>query len=106
MARGSSLSSSRDALTEDSWAGFARVRLNPLVLEANRIVAHGGLDAQSRYYDMLRTQVLQEMDRSGWQFLAVTSATSGCGKSVTACNLAISISRLPKPSVLLVDLDF
>jgi protein-tyrosine kinase len=106
MARGTSLSSTHDTLAEDTSTGFASVRLNPVLLETHRIVAHGGLDAQSRYYDMLRTQVLQEMDRSGWQFLAVTSATSGCGKSVTACNLAMSIARLPKHSVLLVDLDF
>ncbi len=54
---------------------------------------------------MLRTQVLQEMDKKSWQFLAVTSPTAGCGKTVTACNLALSISRLPERSVLLVDLD-
>jgi Mrp family chromosome partitioning ATPase len=45
------------------------------------------------------------MDHNGWQFLAVTSATAGCGKSVTACNLAISIARLAERSVLLVDFD-
>jgi protein-tyrosine kinase len=106
IARGGSLSSPPTAPTDELSAGFATVHLNPALLEAHRIVAHGGLDAQARYYDMLRTQVLQEMDRSAWQFLAVTSATSGCGKSVTACNLAISIARLPKHSVLLVDLDF
>jgi len=82
------------------------VRLNPAHLEANRIVAHGGTSGQAgRYYDMLRTQVLQEMDKKGWQFLAVTSPTPGCGKTVTACNLAMSIARLPERSVLLVDLD-
>jgi protein-tyrosine kinase len=106
MARGTPLAPTHDASIEDAPAGFARARLNPALLEAHRIVAHGGLDAQSHFYDMLRTQVLQEMDRSGWQFLAVTSPTAGCGKSVTACNLAISISRLPKHSVLLVDFDF
>src|SRR5262249_35725436 len=58
-----------------------------------------------RYYDMLRTQVLQEMDKKSWQFLAVTSPTAGCGKTVTACNLAMSIARLPERQVLLVDLD-
>ena len=42
---------------------------------------------------------------NGWQFLAVTSATAGCGKSVTACNLAMSIARLAERSVLLVDMD-
>src|SRR5207237_3767040 len=45
------------------------------------------------------------MDDNGWQFLAVTSATAGCGKTVTACNLALSISRLAERSVLLVDMD-
>jgi Mrp family chromosome partitioning ATPase len=45
------------------------------------------------------------MDKKSWQFLAVTSPTAACGKTVTACNLAMSISRLPERSVLLVDLD-
>jgi protein-tyrosine kinase len=81
------------------------VRLNPGHLEASRIVAHGASAQHGRYYDMLRTQVLQEMDKKSWQFLAITSPTAGCGKSVTACNLAMSIARLPERSVLLVDLD-
>lgn len=80
------------------------VRLNAKHLESTRIVSHGAGD-HGRYYDMLRTQVLQEMDKKSWQFLAITSPTAGCGKSVTACNLAMSIARLPERSVLLVDLD-
>ncbi|MDG4870044.1 hypothetical protein P8631_18810, partial [Guyparkeria sp. 1SP6A2] len=58
-----------------------------------------------RYYDMLRTQVLQARDDQGWQILAITSPTAGCGKTVTACNLAMSIARLPERSVLLIDMD-
>jgi capsular exopolysaccharide synthesis family protein len=81
------------------------VRLDSGHLEANRIVAHGTSSQPGRYYDMLRTQVLQEMDKNGWQFLAVTSPTAECGKTVTACNLAMSIARLPERSVLLIDLD-
>src|SRR5258707_2019300 len=54
---------------------------------------------------MLRTKVLQEMEKKSWQYLAVKSPTAGCGKSVTACNLAMSIARLPERQVLLVDLD-
>ena len=74
-------------------------------LEQMRIVAHGVGTPHGRCYDMLRTQVLQEMDKNGWQFLAVTSPMSGCGKTVTTCNLAMSIARLPERNVLLVDLD-
>jgi Mrp family chromosome partitioning ATPase len=81
------------------------VQLNAARLESSRIVAHDGAAQHGRYYDMLRTQVLQEMDKRSWQFLAVTSPTPACGKTVTACNLAMSIARLPERSVLLVDLD-
>ena len=81
------------------------VQLNPAHLDTTRIVAHGVAGTQGRHYDMMRTQILQEMDNNGWQFLAVTSATAGCGKTVTACNLALSIGRLSERSVLLVDMD-
>jgi len=84
---------------------IADFRLSPAHLESTRIVAHNGSSPHGRYFDMLRTQVLQEFDRNSWQFLAVTSPTAGCGKTVTACNLALSIARLPERSVLLVDFD-
>jgi protein-tyrosine kinase len=74
-------------------------------LESTRIVSNETADNHGRYFDMLRTQVLQAMDKSSWQFLAVTSPTASCGKTVTACNLALSIARLPERSVLLVDMD-
>jgi hypothetical protein len=60
-------------------APFNEVRLSADHLEANRIVAYGTSSQNGRYYDMLRTQVLQEMDKKSWQFLAVTSPTAGCG---------------------------
>jgi protein-tyrosine kinase len=88
--------------------GSGRMKNLPLKaahLESMRIVSHNKDDPRARSFDMLRTQVLQSMDANGWQFLAVTSPTTGCGKTVTACNLAMSIARLPERSVLLVDLD-
>ena len=74
-------------------------------LQSKRIVAHNGADQRSRPYDMLRTQVLQSMSVGGWKVLGVTSPTPGCGKTVTATNLALSIARLPDHLVVLVDLD-
>jgi len=92
--------------SETSYPNQIRdVRLNVAHLEQNRIVAHAASGPHGRYYDMLRTQILQEMDKKSWQFLGVTSPTAACGKSVTACNLAMSIARLPERSVLLVDMD-
>jgi protein-tyrosine kinase len=86
-------------------ARFSNIPLKAAHLESTRIVAHNKDDLRARSFDMLRTQVLQSMDNSGWQILAVTSATAGCGKTVTACNLALSIARLPERSVMLMDLD-
>ncbi len=104
-ARGGSQQGASSGLAEAIIDGQIKtIQMNPAHLESARIVAHGA-GPQGRYYDMIRTQILQEMDNNGWQFLAVTSATPGCGKSVTACNLALSIARLSERSVLLVDMD-
>jgi Mrp family chromosome partitioning ATPase len=75
-------------------------------LHSKRIITHDNSDRRAKSYDMLRTQILRAMDLKGWQFLAVTSATPDCGKTLTALNLALSIARQPERSVLLVDLDF
>src|SRR5690349_7400600 len=64
------------------------VRLNAAQLEKQRIVAHLATEPQTRSFDMLRTQALQTMDTNGWQYLAITSPTPACGKTVTAINLA------------------
>lgn len=88
-----------------SEAQVRNIRLDPQKLSESRIVSFGDGDKNSRYYDMLRTQIVQEMDKKSWQFLAVTSPTPGCGKTVTACNLAMSIARLAERSAMLVDLD-
>lgn len=74
-------------------------------LQAMRILAYDAADVRSTHYDMLRTQVLQRMDAASCQTLAVTSPRLGCGKTVTAINLAFSMARQKEQSVLLVDLD-
>jgi Mrp family chromosome partitioning ATPase len=74
-------------------------------LEQNRIVSHNVTDIRAKAYDVLRTQVVQAMDRKGWHLIAVTSPTEGCGKSITTINLALSLARQPERPVVLVDLD-
>jgi protein-tyrosine kinase len=81
------------------------IKLDARHLESARIVAHLATNPHSRAFDMLRTQTLQSLETNGWQFLAITSPTPACGKTVTAINLAFSIARQPERSVLLVDLD-
>lgn len=81
------------------------VVLNPSYLESKRVIAHDVSDHRGRAFDMLRTQVLQAMAMNDWHMLAVTSPSPGCGKTVTAINLALSIARQPDKPVLLIDFD-
>jgi protein-tyrosine kinase len=81
------------------------VELDRKHLENCRLIAHNAADPRASSFDMLRTQVLQSMDQRNWQFLAVTSPTAGCGKTVTSINLALSIARQPERAVFLIDLD-
>ena len=62
-------------------------------------------DPISDVYRILRTQVLLRMRQEGWTTLGVTSPTAGCGSTLTAVNLAISIAQDVNHTVLLVDLD-
>jgi protein-tyrosine kinase len=81
------------------------VNLDRNHLESKRIIAHDISDPRSTAFDMLRTQVFLEMKAGGWRMLGITSPTPGCGKTLTAVNLALSIARQPETAVLLVDLD-
>src|SRR5262245_12915814 len=91
--------------TSTTRTRFGELTLDPRHLESRRIVAHDVRDPRAKSFDILRTQVLRTMDTSHWQMLAVTSPTPGCGKTVTAVNLALSIARQSDRAVLLVDLD-
>lgn len=75
------------------------------VLVENRLIAgvpnHEFKDA----YRMLRTRVLQSMRENNWTSVAVTGPATGCGKTLTAINLAISLAMEVTHTVLLVDLD-
>ena len=92
--------------TRSVVAKYQQVPLDGPHLRANRIIAQDVTDVLSRSFDMLRTQILQLMDARKWRVIAVTSPTPGCGKTVTALNLALSISRMPDRQVFVLDLDF
>jgi protein-tyrosine kinase len=91
--------------TRDAKERIQEVQLDFAYLQSKRIVAYDGKDVRSRSYDILRTEILRAIDLKGWKTLAVTSPTQGCGKTLTATNLALSIARQPDRQVLLVDLD-
>ncbi|MAM86227.1 CpsD/CapB family tyrosine-protein kinase [Allohahella sp. A8] len=74
-------------------------------LAKNRLVAHNKSDPMSAPYHILRAKVLQQMRRNKWTTLGITAPTPEAGKSLTACNLAMSIAMQSSQTVLLVDMD-
>jgi non-specific protein-tyrosine kinase len=74
-------------------------------LQQNRIIpiCHG--NAVADRIKILRTQVLNRMVEEGKNTLLITSANPGEGKTLTAINLAISISHEIGRTTLLVDAD-
>lgn len=79
--------------------------LDEKCFENNRILSHRPRSAEADTFRILRTQVLQNMNKVGFRTLAVTSPDYGDGKTTIAINLAISIAMDLKQTVLLVDLD-
>lgn len=74
-------------------------------LKAKRVIAGFAHDPRSDVYRQLRSQVLKKMRDNKWNTLAITSPSKKSGKSLTAINLAISLSQEVNQTVMLVDLD-
>ena len=86
------------------WDELAPYEPNPDLLLRNRIMT---LNAQtvSNPFDILRTKVFLMMQQNGWTRLAITSPTKACGKTTTACNLAVGLSRQRENRSMLFDMD-
>jgi len=94
----------RTTSVDQAWATLDPLQPNREALIKNRIVSYdAGVDAT--HFDILRTKVLLQMRKNNWTRLAVTSPTSSCGKTTTACNLAVGLSRQPDVRTMLLELD-
>lgn len=81
------------------------MELDEALLDRHRVIAHQKTHPASWAFDVLRTQVLQQMDEKGWRTLAITSPTMESGKSLVSINLAMSIAHQTDRTALLVDFD-
>lgn len=84
---------------------FKPARPDEAVMRESRIVSAVDEPSVTAAYNLLRTRVIQRMRSNKWRTLLVTSPGPGEGKTLTASNLAVSLSRDVNQSVLLVDLD-
>jgi len=86
------------------WAALRQLPLKPARLKRNRIL-FSDADVERGAYDMLRTRLLTLVGREGWRRVAITSPTAGCGKTTTALNLAMSLSRQSDVPTIVFEAD-
>ena len=87
------------------WQSIDRFALDERRLAARKVVTALRSDPSHTRFDILRTRMLQALSENGWKRVAITSPTKDCGKTFTAANLAISLSRQENCRTVLLDLD-
>ena len=86
------------------WSELTPYEPNPAHLQKHRIQTLNADDVSSPF-DMLRTKFFLLMQKNNWKRVAITSPTKGCGKTTTACNLAVGLSRQRENRSILFDMD-
>lgn len=89
----------------DLWPQLRTIPVDAARLERNLIIAAARTDPAHGAFDVLRTRMVQAMAERGWKRVGITSPTKGCGKSFTALNLAIALSRYGGHRTVLLDMD-
>lgn len=87
------------------WAALREVAFDQAHLTRSRIVTHDKIDPAHAVFDVLRTRILKVCRDNGWRRVGIGSATAACGKSLIACNLALSFARQSDLRTVLVDMD-
>lgn len=86
------------------WESLPAIELSKESAPKKRIVTfESGPDAAP--FDMLRTRLLNQIVKNNWTRVAIVSPHSGCGKTTTAVNLAVSLARQEELRTIVLDLD-
>ncbi|HTR44740.1 MAG TPA: P-loop NTPase [Thermodesulfovibrionales bacterium] len=88
-----------------TYSQSRRVHLDPGFIAKNRCLGYLDNTPEAESYRILRTQMLQRTRDTGSNMIMVTSAFPGEGKTLAAINLAFTLSRDFRHTVLLVDGD-
>ena len=75
-------------------------------LERSRVMSGMPDGKATRAYKLLRTHVLERMERERWQSIAVVSPSAREGKTLTAINLSLALASSVQYTVMLVDCDW
>lgn len=87
------------------WDRLGAVTLDPAWLAGNGLFPRSSTEPAAAAFDILRTRILLAGREQGLRRIAVTSPTHGCGKTLVAANLALSLARRPDSRTLLMDFE-
>ncbi|MBS3649428.1 CpsD/CapB family tyrosine-protein kinase [Pseudaminobacter sp. 19-2017] len=87
------------------WTRLRTRQPDHQLLARNRIVTSHRSDPAHATFDVMRTRILQVLRQNKWTSLAITSPSPGCGKTVTALNLAFSLAHQKDCRTVMLDLD-
>ncbi len=87
------------------WQRLATVDVASRVLDKSLVITANRIDPAHASFDVLRTRLVQALAEKGWRRVAITSPSGGCGKSFTAMNLAVTLSRYDNFRTVLMDMD-
>ncbi len=104
LSRAGSRRAAKEQEIADRWDALPMMTTSEVHLKKSRVFA-GHATAEAQHFDILRTKLLLEMRQNDWTRIAITSATPGCGKTTTACNLIAGLGRQPELKGMLFDLD-
>lgn len=91
--------------TAANWRQLATVPVDAVTLDDNLIITGARTDPAHGAFDVLRSRMVLAMAERGWRRVGITSPTKGCGKTFTALNLAVTLSRYGGERTVLLDLD-
>lgn len=89
----------------DVWNDMAHISVDEALLGRNLVITASRTDPSHSAFEVLRTRLVMALAEKGWTRVAVTSPTDGCGKTFTAVNLAIALSRYDSCRTILLDID-
>jgi len=89
----------------DVWSNLLTIPVDPRTLARNLVITASREDPAHAAFDVLRTRLVQALAARGWRRVGITSPTRDCGKTFTAVNLAITLSRYDDCRTVLMDMD-
>lgn len=93
------------AMNTDPWKDIRLAKLNRKYLMRQRVVSGNPNEPAHAVFDVLRTRLLRTLHENGWNRVAITSPTDGCGKTFVAANLALSLARRESARTVLMDMN-